>query len=260
MPEISRHEPGSFCWIELGTTDAKAAKAFYGGLFGWTFQDDPMGPDAFYTTTKLRGKEVGGLYPYDSEQKKQGAAPHWLAYVAVASADEAAAKAKSLGASAPMAPRDVMDFGRMALLADPQGAVFALWQAKSHTGSRLVNEIGSYGWLELATSDVPAATVFYTKLFGWETKVGPVGGVPYTQWRLGPGYVGGCLKLDAARGGGTPRWLVYFRVEDCIAAAVTVAARGGSVLAPPRDLEGIGRTAVFADPQGAAFAVIELKR
>lgn len=260
MPEISRHEPGSFCWIELGTNDAKAAKAFYGGLFKWSFQDDPAGPDSVYTTAKLRDREVGGLYQRDADQKNRGVPPRWLAYLAVQSADETAAAAKSLGASLQMEPFDVMDLGRMALLDDPQGAPFALWQAKSHPGSRLVNEFGSYGWVELGTNDVPAAIRFYTKVLGWETKVGPVGGIPYTQWKLGPGYAGGCRRLEPAWGITTPHWLVYFRVEDANAAAVTVAARGGRVLAPPHDLEGIGRYAVFADPQEAVFAVIELKR
>ncbi|HQR47096.1 MAG TPA: VOC family protein, partial [Thermoanaerobaculia bacterium] len=162
MPETSSHDPGSFCWIELGTTDAKAAKAFYGRLFGWTFSDVPAGSGS-YTLARRDGLDVSGLYAYDAGQRQRGVPPHWLAYVAVASADEAAARAKALGASELMAPFDAMDAGRMALLADPQGAVFALWQPKSHTGSRLVNETGSYGWVELAPGDDGAATDFYTQ-------------------------------------------------------------------------------------------------
>jgi len=260
MPEIVRHEPGTFCWIELGTTDTKAAKTFYGGLFDWTFSDVPMGPDASYTLTHRGGLDVSGLYAYDAEQRKRGVPPHWLVYVAVASADEAAERAKSLGATIPMAPMNVMDVGRMALIQDPQGAVFAVWEPKSHAGSRLVNEIGSYGWVELQTTDDAAARDFYSRLFGWEVKVGPVGGAPYTQWKWGDGYVGGCMKLDPAWGPLPPHWLLYFRVESCNATTADVMGRGGRVVAAPRDIAGIGRIAVFADPQGAVFAVIELRR
>jgi len=258
MPEIARHDPGNFCWIELGTIDAKAAKAFYGGLFGWTFQDDPTGPDSFYTTTKLGGKEVGGLYEYDAAQKKRGVPPHWLTYVAVASADDAAAKAKELGATVTMAPFDVMDLGRMALLQDPQGAAFAIWQAKKHFGSRIKNETGTYGWNELATTDDAAARDFYTKLFGWSAKLESGGGMNYTEWQHGGTSIGGCMKLDPAWGPVPPHWLVYFMVDDCDAGTAKAASLGGSVRVPPMTIEKVGRFAVLADPSGAVFAIIRL--
>jgi hypothetical protein len=259
MPETARHEPGSFCWIELGTNDAKAAKAFYGALFGWTFKDDPMGPEAFYTTTKLGGKEVGGLYEYDAAQKKSGLPPHWLTYVAVANADEVTAKAKSLGANLMMEPFDVMDFGRMALLQDPQGATFAVWQAKSHPGSRIKDETGTYGWNELSTTDDVGARDFYTKLFGWGAKASTDAGMAYTEWQNGGTSIGGCLKLDPAWGPVPPHWLVYFMVDDCDASAAKTASLGGSVRVPPMDIPNVGRFAVLADPTGAAFAIIRLK-
>jgi predicted enzyme related to lactoylglutathione lyase len=122
--------PNTFCWIELGTTDAAAAKSFYGELLGWTFNDMPAGPDMVYTMTQRDGTTATGLYQLTEEMKSQGIPPNWLSYVSVANVDETAAKAKSLGATIAKEPFDVMEVGRMAVIEDPTGAVFALWQAK----------------------------------------------------------------------------------------------------------------------------------
>src|ERR1043165_3468326 len=113
------HAPGSFCWIELATTDGPAAKKFYSELFGWEAQDIPIGPDMVYTMLRLDGKEVGALYQ-KGEQMKQ-VPTHWASYISVISADEIAAKAKALGGTVVQEPMDVMDFGRMAVIADPTG-------------------------------------------------------------------------------------------------------------------------------------------
>jgi predicted enzyme related to lactoylglutathione lyase len=124
------HAPGSFCWIELATTDGEAAKKFYGELFGWEAQDNPMGPGMVYTMLKLNGKDVGALYEKGEEMKQ--VPTHWASYVSVESADEIAAKAKSLGGAVIMEPFDVMEHGRMAVITDPTGAVFSIWQDKQH--------------------------------------------------------------------------------------------------------------------------------
>ena len=129
MTVVTRHEPGSFCWAELATTDGDAAKRFYGGLFGWAGEDSPAGPDMIYTMLKKNGKSVGALYKIRPEQK--GMPPNWMTYVTVASVDETAKKAKDLGGKLLMEPFDVMDVGRMTVVQDPQGAMFSLWQPKT---------------------------------------------------------------------------------------------------------------------------------
>src|SRR5688572_19500988 len=132
MPNITSHAPGSFCWIELGTNDAPAAKSFYTSLFGWTVNEFPMGPNETYSIFQKNGADCAAMYQMPADMA--GMPPNWLSYVAVTSADEACAKAKSLGGSIYKEPFDVMDSGRMAVIADPQGAAFAVWEPKSHPG------------------------------------------------------------------------------------------------------------------------------
>lgn len=260
MPEVTSHAPGSFCWIELGTSDPGAAKRFYNGLFGWEAVDVPAGPDMVYTMLNLRGLEVGAMYKLRPDQTAHGVPPHWGSYVAVASADDAATKAKSLGATLLAEPFDVMDVGRMAIVQDPQGAVFSVWQAKAHIGFKLVGETGTFGWDELWTTDPKKAADFYTSLFGWTTKEsGPVEeGGNYTEWQLGGQSIGGMMKIMPEMGPVPPNWLPYFMVDDCNATADKAKTSGGKLLVPPTDIENVGRFSVIQDPQGATFAIIKL--
>jgi len=172
MPEVTSHAPGSFCWIELNTSDPAAAKQFYSGLFGWDAEDTPAGPDMVYTMLRIKGLDVAAMCGLQAEQKAHGVPPHWMTYVTVESADDAAAKAASLGGKVMAGAFDVMDVGRMAVIQDPQGAVFCVWQPKAHIGARLVGETGTFGWDELWTTDTKKAVEFYTGLFGWGAKEG----------------------------------------------------------------------------------------
>src|SRR5580658_119044 len=113
MSIVEKHSPGSFCWVELGTTDAKAAKAFYGGLFGWHPDDMPMGNGQFYTMLQIDGKAIGALYEMDDEMRRMGIPTHWLEYIAVTSADDTAGRVKKLGGTVMKGPFDVFDAGRM---------------------------------------------------------------------------------------------------------------------------------------------------
>ena len=175
--EINTAKPGNFCWFELATNDQEAAKKFYGGLFGWRAEDFPMGPNAYYTMFQLRGRYVGAAHTLDQNQAQQGVPPHWGTYVAVANADEAVVKAKTLGGTVLAGPFDVAEHGRMAVLRDPPGAVISVWQAKQHQGVGLWGEEGAFCWSELLTRDTAAATKFYTALFGWKTKVSDMAGL-----------------------------------------------------------------------------------
>jgi len=166
MAQIDEFKIGTFCWAELSTNDQHAAKAFYSKIFGWTPVDLPIGPDQFYTMFQLQQREVGAAATLSQDQREQGVAPHWMLYVAVESADATAAKAESLGAGILVRPFDVFDAGRMAVIQDPTGAIFSIWQAKTSIGIRLTGVHGTFCWADLATRDQAAAEAFYRSLFG----------------------------------------------------------------------------------------------
>ncbi len=252
MPEVTHHEPGSFCWAELATTDDGSAKKFYTTLFGWSFEDSPAGPDMIYTTLKKNGKSVGALYKMRPDQK--GMPPNWMTYVTVVSADEAAKKAKELGGKLLMEPFDVMDVGRMAIIEDQQGARICVWEAKKHIGAEVVNEPGALCWAELDTTDTESAKRFYTGLFGWGAKVSDT----YIELQQGGTSIGGIMKIPKEWGPVPSNWLVYFAVTDCDATAKRTGELGGGTIVPPTDIPGMGRFSVLRDPQGAVFAIYKL--
>ncbi len=256
MPLIETYAPGTFCWAELGTPAAAAAKQFYTSLFGWRAEDRPMGPDAYYTMLQLNGRAVAALYQQDSGP--QGLPPHWLSYISVASANEVACRAKELGGTALMDPFDVLDVGRMALLQDPTGAIVALWEPRSHAGAALAGEPGSICWNELATTNTSRAGTFYTALLGWSAASRPMGTSAYTTFADEGVPRGGMLAIDPALGPMPPHWLVYFAVSDIEGQTTLAQSLGGSVRMRPKVAPGVGRFSVLADPAGAMFAMIEL--
>jgi uncharacterized protein len=258
MTEMSSYTPGTFCWIELGTTDTKAGKQFYIGLFGWGVNEVPMGPDQVYTIFQINGKDVAAMYQQDVEQQSQGIPPHWLSYISVANVDETAKKVKSLGGQILTEPFDVFQLGRMAPVQDPQGAAFALWQPGQHIGARLVNQLGTLCWNELATTDAAKARDFYTELFGWKAEVAEMGDGPYTLFLVGDRQNGGMMQMTEAWGNIPPHWMVYFAVEDCDRSVQKVTELGGKILMGPMEAGDIGRFATIQDPQGAVFSIIKL--
>lgn len=259
MQENPHYQPGTFCWVELGTTDGEAAKRFYTELFGWTFSDSPIGPDMVYTMLKLDEQNIGALYQMPSEMTSQGIPPNWLSYVSVASADESAAKAKELGATVMKDPFDVMDVGRMAVIQDPTGAVFAIWQAGTNKGAAIFNVPGSLCWNELATNDTAKDGEFYSGLFGWTKDTMNLGPMEYTMFANNGRGAGGMFKLTPEMAGIPPHWLNYFAVDDCDAKVKKATELGASIMKPADDIPGIGRFAILRDPQNAVFAVIKLE-
>ena len=257
MPQVTSYPPGSFCWVELMTTDQAGAKNFYTKLFGWTFDDSPMGDDTFYTMLKLNGKSVGALYQRGKNQ--QNIPPHWNCYVAVNNVDDVAKKTAALGGKTMTPPFDVFDVGRMTVIEDPTGAKLSLWQAKKHTGASVVNEPGAMCWHELGTSDENAAGKFYTQLFGWGTKSMPLT-PPYTVFSNSGTDIGGMYALTEQMKGMPSHWLPYFNVTDCDAIAQKAKSLGGNTIIPPTDIPNVGRFAYLQDPHGAVFAIIKLTR
>jgi uncharacterized protein len=259
MPEVKKHAPGTFCWVELGTSDVEGAKKFYAALLDWDYQNVPAGPMT-YTLCRRNGKDVAGLYALDENMRKAGVPPHFMSHVAVENADQTAQKAQSLGATVQTGPFDVMDVGRMAVLQDPTGAIFSIWQPNTHIGAGLLNEHGALCWNELMTNNPVAAKKFYTSLFGWTTQEqdmgGPVG--VYTTFSNGERQVGGMFKISPDMGPIPPNWAVYFAVDDVDARAKKAGASGAHITIPPSDIPNIGRFSSMMDPQGAPVAIITL--
>src|SRR5262249_31475234 len=162
------------------------------------------------------------VYKMDADQAKTGIPPYWGTYITVESADATADKAKTLGGKVLMEPFDVMDFGRMAVITDPQGANFCLWQPKKHIGVLVHGERSSLGWTQLNTSDTAAAKKFYTALIGWKTQDDPMpgdmGGGSYTTWLKADGPAGGMMALPKGAPA-PPHWLPYFAVTSVDATA-----------------------------------------
>jgi predicted enzyme related to lactoylglutathione lyase len=254
--EVTKHLPGTFCWVELATSDGPAAKKFYTSLFGWSFVDNPMGDAGVYTMLQKKGRDVGALYPMGPEQK--GIPPHWGSYVAVENANDAAAHAKELGATVMLEPFDVMEHGRMAVIQDPTGAVFSLWEPKSHIGARLVNEPGSFCWNELYTTDPARAADFYTGLFAWTKDSKHMDFGEYVIFNFGGRNAAGMMKIPKEWGPVPPHWMVYFAVDDCDNTVEKAKSLGAQVTVPPTDIPEVGRFAMLTDPQGAGFSVIKL--
>lgn len=255
MPEVTEYAPGMFCWFELGTTDAAAAKKFYTELFGWQAVDTPAGPNMIYTLLQIGGKDVAALYELSEELKSQGVPPHWLLYVSVTSVDETMVKAQQLGGLVQMGPLDVFDFGRMAVLQDPTGANFALWQPRSNMGAKLRDELNIFCWGELATNDTAKAREFYAGLFGWSVKTGDPA---YTEFSVGDRPIGGMMQIAPEWGNVPPHWMGYVAVNDCDGTAEKARSLGGRLLVPPTDIPRVGRFSTIQDPQGPVFAIIKL--
>ena len=255
MTVMETYAPGTFCWADLGTPDSAAAKRFYTSLFGWDFDDRPMGPDAAYTMFNVDGKAVAALY---QEPTHEGTPPHWLSYISVESADDAVAVARNLGGAIIDEAFDVFDVGRMAVIQDPTGGVVALWEPKRHIGAAVVGEVNTICWNELATTDTSAAGQFFQELLGWAAETRQLGGVAYTRFKCGEAAAAGMMEIGAYWSSAPPHWLVYFAVDDCDARAARATSLGATVKVPPSDIAGVGRFAVIEDPHGAAFAIIRL--
>lgn len=273
MIERDGYPPGVPCWIDTSQPDPESAVDFYGGLFGWEFEDImPAGSPSPYFVARLRGGDVAAV-----ASVPEGAPPtaNWNTYVWVESADQTASTVLAAGGSVLREPFDVIDFGRMAALADPEGAAFCVWQANEHRGATIVNEPGSLNFNDLNTRDAEGARSFYGSVFGWKTL--DLGGGP-AMWTL-PGYgdyleqldpglrermaesgapagfedaVASLIPIADAQADVPPHWGVTFAVADADATAERATELGGEVVVAPFDAPWV-RMTVLTDPQGATF-------
>jgi predicted enzyme related to lactoylglutathione lyase len=255
MSHIEHHKPGSFCWNELSTTDQNAAKEFYSSLFGWAVKDEPMGPGDFYTSFHIGGQEVGAACTLNPDLRAAGVPPNWKLYIAVESADAVTERAAKAGGKLLAPAFDVMDIGRMAVIQDPTGAVFSVWQARKNTGFQLTGEPGTHCWADLNTPDPTRARQFYTDVFGWsfveDTSTG------YLRIQNGTDFIGGVPPVRPENPRIPAHWLSYILVADCDATAAKAKKLGAGICLEPTIMEKIGRVAILDDPQGAAFALYQ---
>jgi len=260
MTNIDRHPAGSFCWIELATSDQAAAKNFYGALFGWAPNDMPMGPDAYYTIFRLDGRDAAAGYTLRPDQVAQHVPPHWMLYILIENVDASASKVGGLGGNVIVAPFDVMDAGRMAVIQDPTGAYFCLWQAKKDSGTGIAHLHGTLCWADLNTADPERAKAFYSGLFGWQIMAGEKDSSGYLHIKSGEHFIGGIPPAGCCPPGVPPHWLAYFLVDDVDATANKAKEMGANLFMPPTTMEGVGSWSVIADPQGAVFAIFKSAR
>ena len=259
MTNVLKQSPGSFCWIELSTSDQPAAKKFYSSLFGWTPNDSPMGPDDFYTIFNLDGRDAAAALTLRKEEREQHVPPHWNLYIAVESADDAVARAGKLGGKVLAPAFDVMDAGRMGVIQDPTGAVFCVWQANKHSGLGVVGENNSFCWADLVTPDPARAEKFYSSLFGWKLERGEKDPSGYLHIKNGDSHIGG---IPPSHGDSKmpPHWMIYFMVADVEAGSSKAKQMGASIYMPAQKMEGVGTWAILGDPQGAVFALFKSAR
>jgi predicted enzyme related to lactoylglutathione lyase len=263
MSERDHYEHGEPCWVDHASDNPDGAVAFYRDLFGWE-TEETMPPDApgRYVVARLRGRDVAAI----SSQALQGAPPAWNTYVAVDSADAAAETAHAAGGNVLLAPFDVFDAGRTAVLQDPAGAVVSVWQAGRHRGAGVVNEPGTLVWNELSTRDVEGSQAFYAAVFGWRSLAMEFEGARYYTWHLaGEGElepqsaVGGMMPMDGDMWPSDlpASWSTCFAVENADASVATATELGAFVTIAPFDTPA-GRIAVLADPVGAVVSLIRL--
>lgn len=250
---MSAAVPGTPNWVDLGSPNLEASRAFYSDLFGWTAEVSPDPQFGGYTTFSKDGKAVAGAGALSNNNQ----IPSWSTYVSTDDADLTAAKVRDNGGTVVVAPMDLGQEGRMAVFIDPDGAPFSVWQGRDMPGAQLLSAPGALAWNELTTHDPNRAKSFYGRVFGWGAQDNADGAVTYTMFTMNNQPVGGMMPMsgEAASAELPALWMVYFAVEDCDATARRADELGGAVAVPAAD-NTQGRFAVLNDPQGAVFCVI----
>lgn len=257
MPEFTKHVETTLSYSDLQTTDIQGAKSFYASLFGWEINEVPMGPDQFYVQFQKDGKTVVGASQQQPEQAQMGIPPAWYSYFTVSDVDKRTKEAEQAGGAILSQPFDVFDAGRMSIVADPNGAVFCMWQPKNDIGAHVMYEPNTLTWTECTASDVVKAQAFYKELFGWgdEDMGASLGGDSYIVFDAAGQQV--CGLTGSPMPGIPSYWLNYFNVTSCAATVDEAKKLGADVKLEPTTIPTVGTFAVITDPQGATFGVLE---
>jgi len=242
---------GAPSWFDLSSPDPDAAEAFYGKVFGWTFTED-SGPEmGHYRMAVLDGKVAAGLGKMQEGMPRSA----WSVYLRTEDADATAEKVVAEGGQLVAPPMDIPQAGRMAIFADPGGAVFGVWQNGAHEGAEVMQQPGAMAWAEVNSPDASVANDFYGAICGVQPK--KLEGMDYYTQHLGsaeepPAF--GVLQMNEQWEGVPPHWMPYFAVADTDATCEKVTEAGGKVCVPPFDTP-YGRIAVVEDPFGATFSL-----
>ena len=256
MTEIIKHQEGMFSYSDLSTTDLDAATTFYTDLFGWKYEDVPMSdePNDIYRMFTKNGHSVCSAAKQRPEQADAGVPPMWNVYFTVSDVDLKAKEADAAGGTVHAGPMDVFDAGRMAVLADPAGAFFCLWQPKENIGAQVMNEPNTLDWAEAGSTDVATARDFYGQVLGWTHEEMDMGdGKAYTVFSVGGENCAGMMESPMPMS----YWSIYFQVEDCKNMTARAQSMGASVMLEPTSAPGVGTFSVLGDPQGAMFGMIQ---
>ena len=259
MVAMTSYPHGVPSWTDLATPDPEASKAFYGELFGWTYDDQATDqPGTDYTMCTKGDAAAAGMMKLSDEMAAQGMPPVWTTYVSVDDLDATVAAVAPAGGAVMQPPMEVMDAGRMAVLADPAGAVFCLWEAKDHPGAGVVNEPGTMSWNELLSTDLAGALRFYGEVLGWTSQPVPMPDGEYTLIQVAGGNPQGIAGAMPTPMPGMPSyWGVYFMVEDAGATVDRAKALGATAMMEATVFPGVGTLATIADPQGAVFSIMQ---
>jgi predicted enzyme related to lactoylglutathione lyase len=266
MSERDGFQAGVPCWVETWQDDGDAAASYYGRIFGWDAeQTGSPGDGVSFRICRLRGRDVAAIGSPIPDPAPP--VPSWTTFIQVESADQTATKVREAGGSVIVPPMDSLEGGSIAIVSDPAGAAFAIWEQERHQGAQLINEPGAWAMSMLVTPDPEGAVRFYSDVLGWATEPFEMGGAEITMFTQ-PGYIGGepeqpvprdvvaTLAPPGAANGAPARWSVDFWIRDPDEAARITTEMGGQVLAEPFDVPDIGmRQAALADPQGAIFTV-----
>lgn len=248
MAERESYAPGTPSWVDLTIPDLDGALTFYGGLFGWEFEDQGEAAGHYHQSLK-DGKRVAGIGP-----NQPGSPPtaFWTTYLAGTDVDAHAAAISDAGGQVMFGPLQVLEEGRMVAAQDPAGALFGIWEPGEHKGAQLADEHAAFSWCELLTGDLAGAVRFYGSLFDYAFEPLPEEPEDYQVLKVGDAYVGGIWKLAD----GTPaHWMPYFKFDDVDAGFDRARELGAELVAEPVDSQ-YGRWATLRDPQGAVFRLI----
>jgi len=249
---------GQFTWLDLMTNDPNGALPFYKQALGWeteTWGGDTQGMPP-YTMWKADGENFGGTAPHSEDAKKMGAPPMWLGYVGTDDIDASISKARAAGAKVYVDKTPIPDTGWFAVLADPQGATFAMYQRQADRPITGDGSLKVLSWTELATTDVEAACDFYGKVFNWHKTdsmdMGEGRGIYQMVGNAGKS-LGGIMPKSAQLP--VASWFFYFRVDDCKKRHDAATKAGAKTMYGPMEVPGGDIAAMMMDPQGAAFGI-----
>jgi predicted enzyme related to lactoylglutathione lyase len=253
QPNVGEYTTHSIWWTDLNTTNEDASKQFYGELLNWTFQETPSSAGNTYTVAIRDGQQVAGMMEQTQEMRSADMPSFWLTYINVEDAAATCARAKELGGTVMREPFAAGEAGTMAIIVDPTGAAFAVWQPASHEGAAAVNGPGALCWLSLMTDDKDAAGAFYGELFGWKTAAPPEAEMDgYLMFLLGERPIGGMGSLPP--GMSQAAWGITLGVDDAAWAIDYTKQNGGSIVSGPHETPW-GTMVTIQDPTGAVVTL-----